>query len=176
MPISGRVIILACLPLVGASTSLGATPGAVEPLGYGGVRMGMTLAMASSVFGPLRIDPASTPDETGGCAFAFPVGRRSPAFMLIDGKVERVDVRTRAIPARNGILVGDPVSKVFARFGRKNVVVSKHKYDPNGTYVEVKPVLPAERGHRLLFETSRGRVTQFRGGRLPAVRFVEGCA
>jgi hypothetical protein len=173
---SGRVIILVSLWSVAASTALSAPPGVVEPLGYGGVKMGMTLAQASSVFGPLRIDPTSTPDETGGCTFAFPVGRRSPAFMLIDGKVERVDVRTRAIPARNGILVGDPVSKVYARFGRKHFVVSKHKYDPNGTYIEVKPVLPAEQGHRLLFETSGGRVTQFRGGRLPAVRFIEGCA
>ena len=170
------ILTLTCLPLALAPAAVGELARRVEPLGYNGVKMGMTVAQASAVFGPLRIDPNSTPDDTGSCTYAFPVGRRSPAFMVIDGRIERVDVSTRAIPSRNGILVGDPAARVFARFGRSNVAVSKHKYDPRGTYIEVKPVLPAERGHRLLFETSRGRVTQFRAGRIPAVWFVEGCA
>jgi hypothetical protein len=168
--------LAAAVSLVLAAVAEGARPEVVEPLGYAGVRTGMTLPEASAVFGPLRIDPNSTPDETGSCTFAFPLRRRQPAFMLLDGRVERIDVRTRAIPARNGILVGDLVSKVYARFGRTNLVVTPHKYDPKGTYIEVKPRLPVERGHRLIFETSSGRVTQFRGGRLPAVRFIEGCA
>lgn len=144
--------------------------------GYAGIVPGMTLAQAKAASGiTFVVDPRTSPDPELGCVFAVPRGRRQPWLMLTNGRVGRIDVTTRGVPATGGILVGDPATKVAARLGAANVVVSPHKYDADGTYIEVKPK-PGGGGFRLVFETSKGRITQFRGGRLPEVRYVEGCA
>lgn len=165
------IVIALGAPYVAASSAT------LGPSGYAGIKPGMTLAQASAAFGTAFVLTANaTPAETRACTYAFPRNRpRQPALMVVNGRVARIDVSRRAIAADNGILVGDPVAKIRARFGRANLVETPHTYDPRGTYIEVTP----DQGSaqlRLLFETSKGRVTQFRSGRLPEVRYIEGCS
>jgi len=53
---------------------------------------------------------------------------------------------------------------------------SRHEYNPNGAYLEYVPSDRVEAGRRVIFETDGQRVTYIRAGKLPAVRYVEGCA
>ncbi|MEJ7786394.1 MAG: hypothetical protein WKF96_16445 [Solirubrobacteraceae bacterium] len=54
--------------------------------------------------------------------------------------------------------------------------VTRHEYNPNGVYLEYVPSDRVEAGRRVIFETDGQRVTYIRAGKLPAVRYIEGCA
>jgi len=51
--------------------------------------------------------------------------------------------------------------------------VRPNKYTA-GQYLIVTP--RSDTAYQYVFETDKGRVTTFRGGRVPQVRYVEGCA
>jgi hypothetical protein len=139
--------------------------------GIGGVRVGMTLAQASAAIGrPITIDPNSAP-EPSVCAFAYPRGGPpGVAFMVYDGRIQRVDVFRSEVPTVAGVRVGFSEAQVRAAYpGLRN---EPSIYDPAGRNLIVDEPGP----YRLLFETHNGVVRTFRSGVDDAVDAPEGCA
>ena len=145
----------------------------VSTAGLGPVKIGMTKARAERAGGVrlVRMGPA-----LGACSYVRPRDRSIRAsFMMIRGRVARVDVGRRGIRTVSGFRVGDRGRAVRKRFAGQ-LRVTRHEYDPKGRYLEVVPRDRSERDRRVVFETDGRRVTSIRAGRLPEARYVEGCA
>ena len=133
----------------------------------GPVRVGMTVADAERALGagflPLT--------DQGECAYrtsmVAPDGVR---FMQIDDRIARVDIGAPGVGTGGGIEIGATEARVREVYG-PGVSLSPHKYT-DGHYLTV----PADSGHRIVFETDGERVTRYRVGRLPEVEWVEGCS
>jgi hypothetical protein len=94
--------------------------------------------------------------------------------MIIDDTVARVEVDSAGILTAEGAGVGDTESSVILLY-QGRVDVEPHKYTgPQGHYLVVTP--PNDTLHKIIFETDGERIVRYRAGRLPAVRFVEGCS
>ncbi len=95
--------------------------------------------------------------------------------MIIDGRVARVDLQPGAtIRTAEGAGIGDTEERIHALYPGR-VEVQPHHY-VDGHYLIVRPVTPADSSHRIIFETDGKRVTSYRTGRLPEVRWIEGCS
>ena len=92
------------------------------------------------------------------------------AFMMEDGVITRADV-TEDAPNALGITVGTSFSEVKRKF--PNVIVEQHAYDSGGHYLILKS---ADKKKAIVMEESDGKVTRVRGGLIPSVQYVEGCA
>lgn len=144
----------------------------VATSGLGPVNIGMTKAQAERAAGTRIVYSG---DGLGDCRYAMPRNRSIRAsFMLIDNRVARVDVFRRGIRTPSGVRVGDSEASVRRRFASQ-LVLSPHECT-NGSYLEVVPRDAKDRNRRVIFETDGSRVTLIRAGRLPEVRYVEGCA
>ena len=143
----------------------------VSPTGIGTVRAEMTLAQASRQVGTeLRLPPAAE-----RCAYVQPIaGLDSVMFMVVDGRIARVDVTGGRIATAEGARTGDPEARIRNLYAGR-LEEQPHEYT-NGRYLIVRPPERADSAYRLVFETDGNRVTRYRSGRLPEVMWVEGCA
>ncbi len=135
--------------------------------GFGRLRVGLTPAKIERRTGrALRLSY-----RTGPCAIWTFRGVSGLSLMIVRGRLARVTAeRTGRWRTSRGIGLGDSASDVRARY--EGVRTQRHAYDPGGRYL----IVPGAR-RRVVFETdSDGRVTAFRGGRVPEVMYVEGCA
>ncbi|HKQ57699.1 MAG TPA: hypothetical protein VJY35_07505 [Candidatus Eisenbacteria bacterium] len=140
--------------------------------GFGPVRAGMTLAEAEHALGaPLvLLGPKMEP-----CHYVMVQGRPGIAFMVIDGRIARLDVRPQGtVKTAEGAGIGDTEERIQALYPGR-VEVQPHKY-VDGHYLIVTPAAPADSSYRMIFETDGKRVTGYRTGRLPEVRWIEGCS
>lgn len=146
---------------------------------FGPVNVGATAAeVAKAIGSPLIGDGPSV-----GCGYARPrYGPGGVSFMMIDGRVARIEIdscqiKTRGPPAGTrvnvGAGIGDTESRVKSLY--PGIEVSEHKYDDNGHYLTLVPKDAIDSKYRLLFETDGKVVTRFRAGRIPEVELVEGC-
>ena len=146
---------------------------AVDLRGLGPVRVGMTLAEASVGAGKRIVaKPGFTPD----CGFADPEGGpEGVSFMVVAGRVARVDVSAGPVKTLSGAGVGDTEAQVQARYSNR-LQASPHKYVAAGRYLTFVHSDSADAAFRLIFETDGSRVTRFRVGKEPEVSYVEGCS
>ena len=175
----GAILVVA-VGLLGA----GATPAEaalsardrLSTAGLGPVRIGMTIRQAERAAGrELEVDRNA---GIGGECFtgSFVGGPRGVYVLGTGSRVAVVGVsRGSRIRTRSGIRIGTPERVVRRRFGRR-LRVTLHPYAPEGRYLIVVPRDRAERNRRVIFETDGRRVTLMRAGRLPEVRYIEGCA
>jgi hypothetical protein len=139
--------------------------------GYGPVRVEMTVAEAERALG----DSLEVKEAGDSCAYAFPKRHTGVAFMVIGDRIARVDVRGPEVTTLEGARTGDPEERIHALY-RGRVEVQPHKY-VDGHYLIVRPAPgAADTTRRVIFETDGRRVTGYRAGRLPEVRWVEGCS
>jgi len=140
--------------------------------GLGQIQIGMNLDDAVGM-GLLNENPTMNPR----CDFVFPaVGAGIPdgvSVMIVQGKVARIDVDTGAVTTDDGAKIGDSEDRVKSIYG-DDVQVEPHKYNPGWHYMTVMGD-SASAGKAIVFETDGKRVTMFRAGRLPEVKWVEGC-
>jgi len=141
--------------------------------GLGPVQVGMTLAEAVNM-GLLNENPNMKKE----CDFVFPaVGAGVPdniGVMIVRGKVARIDVDTGSVTTEDGAKIGDTEEKIKSIYDG-DVQVEPHKYIPGGHYMIVMGD-SASAGKAIVFETNGKVVTNFRAGRLPEVKWVEGCS
>lgn len=142
---------------------------------FGPVRYGMTLAEASRVLGERLLPGLEYAAE--GCSYLRPRAiPRGTSFMVLDGRVERVDVDTAGVRTISGAQVGSTEDEVRALYPGR-IRTEPHPYTgPEGHYLRFVPRVPADTAFGLIFETDGRRVTSFRAGRQPAVGYIEGCA
>ena len=139
--------------------------------GLGQIQIGMNLDDAVGM-GLLNENPNMNPR----CDFVYPaVGSGIPdvGVMIVRGKIARIDVDTGSVTTEDGIKIGDSEDKVKNVYG-DDLTVEPHKYIADGHYMTVLGD-SASAGKALVFETDGKHVTNFRAGRLPEVKWVEGC-
>ena len=141
--------------------------------GLGPIQVGMTLAEAVNM-GLLNENPNMKKE----CDFVFPaVGAGVPdnvGVMIVRGKVARIDVDTGSVTTEDGAKIGDTEEKIKTIYNG-DLQVEPHKYVPGGHYMIVTGD-SASAGKAIVFETNGRTVTNFRAGRLPEVKWVEGCS
>jgi len=143
------------------------TEGAIGP-----VQIGMTIEEADAVLGG-RLAPEEPLDSA--CDYVSARGVDAElSFMVVGGRIARVDVRDSTIRTQDGAGVGDTEDRVRKMYEGR-VTAEPHKYVPRGRYLLVSPRDQADTTHLLLFETDGARVTEFRAGRVPEVQWVEAC-
>jgi hypothetical protein len=108
--------------------------------------------------------------STGSCAIWSIGGVRGLSIMTTRGRLARVEVHRGSWRTSVGIQLGDTESAVRSRYPRLRT--RPHPYDPDGEYLIVRGP-----NRRVVFETNGDdEVTSFRGGRVPEVMYIEGCA
>jgi hypothetical protein len=141
--------------------------------GLGQIQIGMNLDDAVNM-GLLNENPSMKSQ----CDFVFPaVGAGIPdgvSVMVVKGKVARIDVDTGSVSTEDGVRVGDTEQKVQSIYDG-DLQIEPHKYIEGGHYMTVMGDSTSA-GKAIVFETDGKRVTAFRAGRLPEVKWVEGCS
>lgn len=146
---------------------------ALEPDGFGPIRVGMTPAEASAAVGSELAQPEGM---EASCFYVFPEDApQGLGLMFSEGRLARIDVTTDAYETAAGGQVGQSTEEVEDLYDGA-LAVSPHKYDEGGTYLTLTPSGELATTHRLIFETHDGEVTSFRAGQLPQVEWVEGCS
>ena len=167
---------LACALLAGAAVVAHARlteRSRLSTAGVDSIRIGMTEREAERAGGGELIPSAPA---TGRCRYLRPVNRSIPlAFMVIRERIARVDAHKRGIATTRGIKVQDSERAVRRAYG-STLRRTPNAYDPKGSYLEYVPRERAQRHRRIVFETDGRRVTFIRAGRLPEVRYIEGCS
>lgn len=146
---------------------------ALSEEGLGQIQIGMTLDDAVNM-GLLN----ERPELKTECDFVYPaVGAGVPdgvSVMVTKGKIARIDVDTGAVTTEDGAKIGDTEDRIKSIYG-DDVKVEPLKYIEGGHYMTVLGD-SASAGNALVFETDGKRVTRFRAGHLPEVKWVEGCS
>jgi hypothetical protein len=141
--------------------------------GLGPIQIGMTLADAVNM-GLLNENPNMKKD----CDFVYPaIGAGVPdnvGVMVVKGKIARIDVDTGSVTTEDGAKIGDTEEKLKTIYDG-DLQVEPHKYLDGGHYMTVMGD-SASAGKAIVFETDGKKVTNFRAGRLPEVKWVEGCS
>lgn len=134
--------------------------------GFGPVKFGMTVREAEKAL-KMRLAEEQTSEA---CHYASNEKElRGAAFMVIDGKVARVDVYD-AYRTDRGARIG--MSEAEIRSLYPGIQVEPHHYDPTGHYLVVTS---ADGQTGIVFETDGKVVTDFRAGQREPVGYVEGC-
>lgn len=146
--------------------------------GLGPVTIGMTLAEASAAAGvTIRLRP----EESGGldCTYArAAAGLEEMAFMVIGGKIVRIDVGflgTDRVRTLSGVGKGSTEADVMKIYPGQ-IRVEPHHYVEGAHNLVYVPNDPASRQYSMIFEAVEGRVTSFRSGLADPVSWVEGCS
>jgi hypothetical protein len=144
----------------------------VTPLGIGQVHAGMPVAEAGTALGT----PLTLLGDSKECDYAKPANASpdSLLFMVVNGRVARVDVHGTAVVTVEGARIGDSESRIDSLYPGR-VTVQPHHYS-DGHYLVVRSSIASDTTHRIVFETDGKVVTQFRSGRMPEVGWVEGCS
>lgn len=143
-------------------------PWEVSEVGVGSAEIGMTVPEAGQYLGA-SLAPA---DSSDSCHYVKPEnGPGGISFMIIDGRIARIDVDDQSIPTSVGARVGDSEDRIKMLY-MNQVEVTPHKYT-GGHYLTV---VPANGSSRIIFETDGSKVTRYRAGRMPEVEWVEGCS
>ena len=141
--------------------------------GLGQIQVGMDLSDAVNM-GLLNENPTMKKE----CDFVFPaVGAGIPdgvSVMVVNGKIARIDVDTGSVTTEDGAKIGDTEDRLKSIYNG-DLQVEPHKYINGGHYMTVLGD-SASAGKAIVFETDGKRVTSFRAGRLPEVKWVEGCS
>ncbi|MEP6990932.1 MAG: hypothetical protein ABJA80_08395 [bacterium] len=153
-------------------TSGAAAGTVVTERGVGPVRLGMTIAQASSALHGGLTAPRST--DTSSCGYATLRGALAGVrLMTAGGRVVRVDVDRGTTRTDAGARIGDAEGRVERLYAGR-VKSGPSKYE-SGHSLVVTPAAPADSGYRIVFETDGRVVTKYRAGRRPEVEYVEGC-
>jgi hypothetical protein len=145
--------------------------------GIGDVRVGMTVTEASQVADTRITSLSGTAINNKGCFYVKPEGEpKGVAFMLIDGRIARVDVsKNSSVTTKKRAKIGDSEYQIKSLYPGQ-IKVEPHKYVSGGHYLIFVPKDKVDSKYRLVFETDGKKVTEFRSGKLPEVEYVERCS
>jgi hypothetical protein len=103
-------------------------------------------------------------------------GNKSPlAFMIVDGKLARIDILGGEFKTSQGIMVGSSEQEVQAAFGGASPLPPRAFIGPPYRYLTATPRQAADQNFRLVFESDGAKVVTYRAGKLPEVDYKNGC-
>lgn len=103
-------------------------------------------------------------------------GNKSPiAFMIVEGKLARIDILGGEFKTRAGIKVGSSEQEVQNAFGNSSPLPPRAFIGPPYRYLTATPRQADKANFRLVFESDGAKVVQFRMGQLPQVEWKNGC-
>jgi hypothetical protein len=161
-----RVSVIAILLFTLGAGSAAALPKSakITTAGLGAVKIGMTERQVEKA----AKRAITREGDLNGCSSAK-LGDK--VFGLFTGnRLARIYVNSRRYATKSGLRVGATEAQVRAAYGSQ-VVVRRHKYDPNGHYMEIR-----DGNRKVVFVTDGSKVGEISTGRLPEIDYVEGCA
>jgi hypothetical protein len=154
----------------GGAVASESAPG-ISMTGFDQVRVGLSAAALERTLGN-SIDPPYDEDEAS-CRYALPEDLYPGiGFMLLDGRLARLDVDETGIPTLSGASVGDSQASVIALYGPKLKVTNHFYTGPEGKYLTL---FSKDDRFGIRFETDGTRVTRYYVGTSEAIQYVEGC-
>jgi len=140
----------------------------------------MTVDEASRAAGVRLVNSSSDRYDNYLCSYFNPQGNlKGVSFMVSQGRIARVDIRDGQVTTIKGAKIGDTEDRIFSLYPSQ-IKATPHHYvgspPQNGKYLTFVPKDAADKNYRIIFETSKNRVTSFRSGQLPQVEYIEGCA
>jgi len=168
--ITRRLGLLAVVAIVSISTSLASDVWVVREDGVGPVKIGMTLPQLNTVLH----EKFSMPDnkDEQGCFYVDPAKHAHILFMIVRGRLARIDVDGAGVPTAEGIQVGDSEKRARQVYGPR-MKVAPHAYTgPEGHYLTIRS---SNGQYGIRFETEEGKIKAFYAGRFEAIQYIEGC-
>ena len=147
----------------------------VSSKGYGGVRIGSTVSDATTESGMELSSVTPIPENELECFYVYPHGDLGPvSFMVVDGRIARVDIDGPKIVTVAGVGVGNTEEEVLKAYPDQ-VDVSTHPYaGPGGKGHNL--TVNYDGGFGVVFETDGETVERYRAGSEPAISWIEGCS
>lgn len=147
--------------------------------GIGPIRIGMTVDEASRAAGVRLVKTLSAGRTEEYCSYFEPQGEpKGISFMVINGRIPRIDISSERITTIRGARIGDTEERIFSLYPGQ-IQATRHPYQGgppyNGKYLTFVPKDATDKKYRIIFETSKHRVQRFRSGKLPEVEAIEGC-
>lgn len=162
------LLLAAAVALPGPTAARRPDPSVLSDAGYGPLRIGMTWREARLAM------PGLHGDDDGDCFEAETDAVPGLFVMFEDGELTRVAAGdTSRLQTSRGVRIGDPESRVRARYGRA-LAESRHEYEaPPAKYLTLW-VLPHRRGMRFVIDSRRRVAAIYVGGR--SITYTEGCS
>jgi tetratricopeptide (TPR) repeat protein len=137
--------------------------------GIGPIRIGMTIDEATQASGISTWNSAFS-DNSVVCKYYKPQNNIDDVlFMVVNGRIVRVDVNNKHIQTIRGIKIGDTMQSVKLKYPTQIQV----SLIPNTLTFIPKDI--EDKGYRYIFLHGSGRVIGLRSGQLPEVEYIEGC-
>jgi len=113
------------------------------------------------------------PPAKDGQACFYVTTKKQPrlSFMMLQGRLARIDVRDPGVTTTAGIQVGDSEKHARQVYGSR-LKVGPHKYIDNGHYLTAKS---SDGRYGIRFETDDEKITLYYAGRFGAIQLVERC-
>jgi hypothetical protein len=138
--------------------------------GIGPVKIGVGLRELNTILQERFRLPAEKDDRA--CFYVKPKHHPHVAFMILDGRLARIDVDGGNISTTGGIHVGDSEMHTLRVYGSKLKVEPSQYTGPEGHYLTLRST---NGRYGIRFETDDSKITQFYAGRFDAIQLVEGC-
>jgi hypothetical protein len=155
------------------AVTLGTTPAndtwIVREDGAGPVRVGMSLPQLNAMLHEKLPLPPAKDDQA--CFYVSTKKQPKLSFMMLEGRLARIDVKDPGVKTPRGIQVGDSENHALQVYGRR-LKASPHKYIDNGHYLTAKS---SDGDYGIRFETEDGKITTYYAGRFDAIQLVERC-
>ena len=163
-----KTIAQALFVVVVSASSFAADTWLVRYDGVGPVKIGMTLTQLTALFHQKLAEQDSGVDN---CYYVTVPGHDHIGFMILDGRVARLDVNRPGVMTTTGIQVGDSEAHARKIYGEK-LKITEHTYIDTGHYLTVRS---ADGRYGVRFETDSGKITGYYAGKYEAIQYVEGC-
>jgi hypothetical protein len=140
--------------------------------GFGTVKIGMTIKQAEKA-GQIKLVPLqNNQTKKKGCLYVKPLWFHGIKFMITNGHISRIDVHDNLYTKTvDSVGIDFPTSMLKSQYGKyahTSFDKPKHKQ-----YIEV--ISPKLKNHRIIFEANYLGVDRFRVGKLPEVKYKNGC-
>lgn len=133
------------------------------------IGFGMDDAEAKAAYGG---EMSGDGTENASCYYLRPAGAGyGRIFMMVDGSMQRIDVRDTSVETMEGAMVGMSLDEVDDLY--EGGVRTPNKYAPANEDLKVEL---GNDVYAIFEEGNDGKVRAYRVGKEPAVDFVEGCA
>lgn len=145
----------------------------LSPSGFASVEIGMSVGDASTASGMDLLPLRALAEDELGCYYVTPGGTPdSIFFMVVKAQIVRIDIDGPDILTVEGVGIGSTEAEVLVAYPDQ-VITTSHPYTgPEGHYLTVE----YENDLAIIFETDGEKVTGYRAGRDPAIRWIEGCS